>query len=166
MHDFKAEIEIIGINPFVFLPQDILESLFKTAGKNKGKIPVRLLIGGQDFEQTLIKYSGYWRLYLNASMRKLARKEVGDVIALKIAFDPNERVVPFHPKLRKALAQNKEANVGFGKLSPSLQNEISKYLSYLKTEESIERNIDKAIKYLRGEGKFLGRSLPEKSAKS
>ena len=50
MHDFKAEIEIIGINPFVFLPQDILESLFKTAGKNKGKIPVRLLIEGQDFE--------------------------------------------------------------------------------------------------------------------
>jgi hypothetical protein len=34
-------IEIIGINPFVFIPENILENIFEQAGKNKGPIPVK-----------------------------------------------------------------------------------------------------------------------------
>jgi hypothetical protein len=78
MKKFTAKIEIIGINPFVFLPDQALKAVFKQAGKDKGKIPVKMKIDGHEFVQTLIRYSGHWRLYLNGPMRKAAGKDVGD----------------------------------------------------------------------------------------
>lgn len=109
MNKFDAKIEIIGINPFVFLPEGVLETIFKQAGKDKGKIPVKIKIDGHEFTQTLIRYSGYWRLYLNTPMRKAARKEVGDTVSFEIEVDNTERKIPMHPKFRKALKENKEA---------------------------------------------------------
>lgn len=32
---FRAKIEIIGVNPFVFLPERALKEVFKQAGKDK-----------------------------------------------------------------------------------------------------------------------------------
>jgi hypothetical protein len=61
---FSAKIEIIGINPFVYIPEIILEQLIKKAGNHKWKIPVKLKIDGFSFIQMLVKYSGHWRLYL------------------------------------------------------------------------------------------------------
>jgi len=72
IYKFSAEIYIIGVNPFVFIPDAVLESVFRDANKNKGKIPVKIKIEGHQFIQTLIKYSGHWRLYLNTPMRKMA----------------------------------------------------------------------------------------------
>lgn len=155
---FKATIEIIGINPFVFVPSAILEEIFKQAGKNKGKIPVRMKIDGHEFEQTLIKYAGDWRLYLNTPMRKAAQKEVGQSAIFEIEFDPIERTIPFHPKFKQALNENVEAKTIFDGLAPSLQKELLKYLSFLKTEESVNRNVQKAIDFLLGKGKFIGRN--------
>ncbi|MGG6230455.1 YdeI/OmpD-associated family protein [Tenacibaculum sp. SDUM215027] len=160
MKTFKAKIEIIGINPFVFVPSDILNYLFEKAGKNKGKIPVRMKIEGNEFEQTLIKYSGHWRLYLNTLMRKSAEKEVGQMTRIEIDFDSNERKTPFHPKFRKALNENENARKIFDNLTPSLQKEILKYLSFLKTEESIDKNVKRAIEFLNGNTRFIGRDKP------
>lgn len=56
---FSAKIEIIGINPFVFLPEPILLALMKQAKTDKGKIRVALKIDGFPFTQTLVKYSGH-----------------------------------------------------------------------------------------------------------
>ena len=41
MIKFKAKIEIIGVNPFVFLPERVLHKVFVQARKDKGKIPVK-----------------------------------------------------------------------------------------------------------------------------
>jgi hypothetical protein len=152
MKKFKAKIKIIGINPFVFIPNGVLHSIFLKARKNKGKIPVRIKIEGNEFEQTLIKYSGHWRLYLNTPMRKSAEKEVGHVAKFEIEYDPSERKVPFHPKFKKALKENAEAKIIFDNLTPSSQKEILKYLSFLKTEKSLDKNITKAIAFLLGAG--------------
>ena len=160
MKEFRTKIEIIGINPFVFIPNDVLNYLFKKAGKNKGKIPVRIKIEGHEFEQTLVKYSGHWRLYLNTPMRKSAEKDVGQVTRIEIEFDPNERKIPFHPKFKKALKENEHAKRIFDSLTPSLQKEILRYLSFLKTEESLNRNVKKAVNFLMGKEKFIGREKP------
>lgn len=160
MKEFRTKIEIIGINPFVFIPNGVLNYIFEKAGKNKGKIPVRIKIEGHEFEQTLIKYRGHWRLYLNTPMRKSAEKEVGQMINIEIEFDPNERKIPFHPKFRKALKENETAKKIFDNLTPSLQKEILRYLSLLKTEESINRNVRKAVNFLLGKEKFIGRERP------
>ncbi|AOW10030.1 DUF1905 domain-containing protein [Flavobacterium gilvum] len=159
-YTFSAEIFIIGVNPFVFLPDVVLESIFRDANKNKGKIPVKIKIEGHEFIQTLIKYSGHWRLYLNTPMRKMAKKEVGDTANFEIAFDPEERVIPMHPKLSKALKENPEAQNIFDSLRPSLQLEIVRYISFLKTEESIDKNVLRAVKFLLGKERFIGRDKP------
>lgn len=160
MKSFKATIEIIGVNPYVLLPQSILKNIFISAKKDKGPIPVCGTIDGHKYTQTLVKYSGHWRLYINAPMLKAAKKKVGDRVQLEIAFDPKERKVPFHPKLKKALQENKEAERVFNKLSPSRQKEIVRYISFLKTEESVDRNVARAIKFLTGNSRFVGRDKP------
>jgi hypothetical protein len=161
MLKFKARIEIIGVNPFVFLPEKVLQKVFKQAGKDKGKLPVKMKIDGHEFPQTLIKWSGYWRLYLNTPMRKAAKKDVGDVANFEIAYDPIERTVPMHPKFKKALQENKEAKKVFDSLRPSLQLEINRYFSFLKAEDSVDRNVTRAIQFLLGNGRFVARDKPK-----
>jgi len=161
MIKFKAKIEIIGVNPFVFLPDRVLREIFIQAGKSKGKIPVKMKIDGHEFPQTLIKWSGSWRLYLNTPMRKAANKDVGDVANFEVVFDSMERTVPMHPKFEKALLENKEAKEVFDGLRPSLQLEINRYINFLKTESSVDRNVTKAIQFLLGKGRFVARDKPE-----
>src|SRR5436305_11210287 len=105
MKSFSAEIFKIGVNPYVFVPEEILNYLFKKAGKEKGYIPVQLVINKQKFIQHLVKYSGEWRLYLNTPMRKAAGNDVGDIINIKIEFDNTERITPMHSKFEIALSK-------------------------------------------------------------
>lgn len=157
---FSAKIEIIGINPFVFLPEEVLQTVLGQAQKDKGKIPVIMTIDGHQFIQTLVKYSSHWRLYLNTPMRKAAGKEVGDTALFTIAFDPIPREITIHPKLAKALNDNPDAQKIFNQLPPSRRLEIIRYISFLKTEESIDRNVSKAINFLLSKERFIGRDKP------
>ena len=145
MKSFKAEIQIIGINPYVLVPAGVLKMVFAEAGKDKGAIPVKISLDGHSFIQTLVKYSGKWRLYLNTPMRQAAGKDVGDTIEVKIEFDPVERANPVHPKLQKALLKNVKAKEVFDSLAPSRRKEIIRYINNLKTEDSVNKNIEKAI---------------------
>ena len=160
---FSAQIDIIGINPFVYLPDAVLENIFAQANKSNGKIPVKIKIDGFEFIQTLIKHSGHWRLYLNTPMRKAAKKEVGEFANFEIAYDPKKREVPVHPTFKNALQENIEAKNIYDNLPPSLQQEIVRYLSFLKTEKSINKNVSKAINFLLGKEKFIGREKPLES---
>jgi len=150
MKAFTARIQKIGINPYLLVPPAVLKSIFNKAGKYKGAVPVKLRIGTKDFIQTMVKYSGKWRLYLNAPMRNAAGKEVGDLVTVHIDFDVKPRTTPIHPKLKNALKENKAAKLAFDKLTPSRQKEILKYLNFLKSEESIDKNVQKTISVLTG----------------
>ena len=157
MKSFSAKIQIIGVNPYVLLPSALLKYIFQKAGKDKGSIAVQLKIGGKDFIQNLVKYSGKWRLYLNGPMRKAAGKDVGDTIDIQIDFDTKPRTTPVHPKLKKAFKENPEAKTAFEKLSPSRQKEILRYINFLKSEESVDKNIQRAIIHLTSGKPFIGR---------
>ncbi len=141
----------------MLLPVALLKEIFLKAGKDKGAIPVMLKIEGKDFIQDLVKYSGKWRLYLNAPMRKTAQKEVGDTMQIKIRFDAKESITPMHTKLKAALNKNKEAKKTFEAFSPSRQKEILRYINNLKSEETIDKNIQRAIVHLIGKQNFVDR---------
>lgn len=160
MNHFTAQLEIIGINPFVSVPENVLNSVMFAAGKNKGPIPIKGTINGIEFQQTLVKYQGAWRLYVNTSMLKNSPKRIGELVQLTIVFDSSDRSLSPHPKLLSALGQNKQAKDKFDTLTPSLQKEIIRYISFLKTEASIDRNVAKAIDFLLGKGPFVGRKVP------
>jgi hypothetical protein len=160
MHKFKADIEIIGINPYVFVPEKILQEIFKQSNKKKGPIPIHGTINNKPYKQTLVKYNGAWRLYINTSMLKNSPKRVGETIEIAVAFDPSDRTITPHPKLVQALKENTEAKKVFDNLSSSKQNEIVRYISFLKTEESIDKNVKRAIGFLTGKDRFTGRDKP------
>ena len=157
---YSARIGKIGINPFVFLPEAVLKNICNSAGKSRGPIPVRGTVNGQAFRQTLVKYKGDWRLYVNTKMLKDSPERIGEEIEITLEFDPEERVISPHPKLVRALKANKEAKAVFDSLTPGLQREILRYISFLKTEASVDRNVLRAIDFLLGKGRFIGRDRP------
>lgn len=158
MQHFKAKLEIIGINPFVFLPEMVLQELFKHARKTTSPIPVHGTINGTSYQQNLMKFKGEWRLYINTMMLKKSPKRIGETIEVTIAFDPSDRSLTPHPKLMSALNKTPEAQQKFESLSPSLQKEIIKYIASLKTEESVDRNVNRTIGFLLGKNSFIGRN--------
>lgn len=159
-YTFTAAIEIIGINPFVYVPDEILNHLFEKAAKSKGPIPVKGIVNTVPYTQTLMKFKGEWRLYINTKMLKNSPKRIGEQIEISIDYDAEKRSIPIHPKLLQALNENTAANSVFQNLRPSLQHEIIRYIAHLKTEESIDKNVLKAIAFLLGKGKFVGREKP------
>ncbi|HEY4302386.1 MAG TPA: YdeI/OmpD-associated family protein [Candidatus Didemnitutus sp.] len=154
---FSARIEIIGVNPFVHLPAAALRHLFLQAKKFRGPIPIRATIDGHSFPQTLVKYAGHWRFYVNGPMLKAAGKNVGDIIMLALAFDPSDRTVPLHPKFAAALRRNAGAKRMFARLSPYRRKEIARYLGALKSDAAVKRNIERVIGFLTGQNRFAGR---------
>jgi hypothetical protein len=145
---YSARIEIIGINPFVHVPAPVLAAIFADAGKSRGPIPVRGTIEGEPFVQTLVRYQGAWRLYLNGPMRVAAGVDVGDLAHLEVVFDPASRVVPTDPALARALSGDRAAKRAFEALSPSRKKEISRYLGALKSEVTRARNIERVLAHL------------------
>src|SRR5215216_5017512 len=151
MKSFSAKVDKIGINPYVSLPEAVLKTIFQEARKAKGPIPVRGTINGKSFTQTLVRYQGAWRLYINGIMRDAAGIDVGDEAHIQLEFDPAPRVEPMPPKFEQALAKNTAAKAAFEKLIPSRQKEIMRYLNSMKTEEALDRNIERVIKHLLAE---------------
>ncbi|WP_343632948.1 YdeI/OmpD-associated family protein [Fluviicola sp.] len=154
---FHAVIDIIGINPFVFVPGEILSDLFCEFGKDKGPVPVKGTINGKPYQQTLVRFAGEWRLYINTKMLAKSPERIGERVAISIEVDFSDRTIHPHPKLVQALKENSRANAVFESLAPSLQNEIVRYIANLKTEASIDRNVLKAIDFLLGKERFIGR---------
>ena len=160
MHHFSARLEIIVGNPYVFVPAPVLSQLFQQAGRDKGPVPVRGTINGKAYQQTLVKYAGDWRLYINLQMLKDSPRRIGEVLEVRIEFDPSDRSIAMPPKLKAALENNASAKAVFDGLSPSRQKEIVRYIAQLKTEASVERNVARAINFLLGKGRFVGRDKP------
>ena len=50
---FSAKIDLIGINPFVFLPEKVLLYLFKRAGKNTSPLPVCGTVNGKKYNSAM-----------------------------------------------------------------------------------------------------------------
>jgi hypothetical protein len=151
MFKFTATIYKIGINPVVDPPDKVLFSIFKKADRSKGPIPVCGKLNGAEFVQTLVKYQGSWRLYINGPMLRDSGLAVGDVAKIEVDFDPRSREVAMPKELVAALKKDKKAKAAFEDLSPSRRKEISKYIGGLKTPESVAKNIERVIRHLRVE---------------
>ena len=159
MNSFSQKISIINGNPYVRPPDAVLNSIFKQGGKEKGPIPVKGRMNGAEFIQTLVKYQGDWRLYVNMIMLKAAgikfppsgiSSVVGIKVNIEVEFDPMPRDFPLHDKLKKALKKNKKAENAYNELAPYRKKEINRYLGFMKSEASVDRNVAKIILHLLG----------------
>ncbi|MEL7157155.1 MAG: YdeI/OmpD-associated family protein [Actinomycetota bacterium] len=157
---FTAELEIIDGNPFVPLPATVLDDLFEQAGRATGPIPVCGTVNRRPYQQTLMKFRGRWRLYVNMQMLDDSPRRIGEQINVTVGFDPSDRTIEPHPKLAAMLEANPAASEVFDGLAPSRRKEIVRYIDSLKTETSIDRNVDRALDFLLGRGRFVGRDRP------
>jgi hypothetical protein len=148
---FSAIIHKIGINPVVDPPADVLQAVFEQAGKSKGPIPVRGRINRSEFIQTLVKYRGAWRLYINGPMLKASGLSLGDTAIIEIEFDPKPREVPMPKAFATVLRNDNAALAEYEKLTPSRKKEILKYLGFLKNADSLARNVEQIMRHLSGE---------------
>jgi hypothetical protein len=160
MNKFKAPLDIIGINPYVAVPEEVLAELFSQFGKDKGPIPVRGEVNNLAYTQSLVKFRGAWRLYINTLMLKDSPKRIGEVLHISIEIDPEDRTPALHPKLEAALKKNSTAQNVFEQLPPSRKKEINRYLHQLKTEVSVDKNVKRALQFLLGKERFIGRDTP------
>lgn len=143
--DFSAKVLKIGINPYVRVPVLLVRRLSENARRKRGPLPVRGRLNEAPFLQTVVKFRGVWRLYLNTTMRRAAGVEVGEAARLRLAFDPRPRTYPMPAALRRALAADPGRARKFSALVPSRQNEILRYLGSLKTRTSLKRNVEKLL---------------------
>jgi hypothetical protein len=160
MPAFRALIELIGINPYVRVPAVHLKALLRSAARSKGPIPIVVTIEGTSFQQNLVVHQAEWRLYLNGPMRKLAGKDVGDRISLRVEYDPAPRQEPMTPELARTLEQHPPAQQAFITLAPSRQKEILRYLNRARTAATLQANIDKVLHYLLGGAPSLAALRP------
>lgn len=157
---FTCNLQIIGINPFVSIPEKVLKNIFNDAGKSRGYIRVYGFVNGIEFEQTLVKYSGEWRLYINKKMLPASPKRIGEKLSLQIAYNPKQKEKAIHPGFMCALSKNEKAMTVFDTLSDSRKDEMIRYISGLKSQEAVTRNIKRAINFLLGKESFVGRKHP------
>lgn len=150
MVKFRSKIYVLGINPVVDPPVRVLRSLFAEAGKDTGPIPVRGTIDGAKFVQTLVKYAGFWRLYINGVMLKDSGAKTGDTVLITIEFDPRPREVPMSKEFAAALKSSPKAKEAFDSLAPSRRKEILRYIGSLKSEAAIQKNVDRVLSQLTG----------------
>lgn len=147
---FTAPIAVIGINPHVVPPQRALRAIFGEADKDSGPIPIRGTLQGKPFLQTLVKYAGAWRLYLNGPMLEGTGLKVGGRARVTIAHDPRPRTEPMPPALAVALEKDVRAREAFNALPPSRRKEILRYLNQGKTETTLLRNVARVVGHLSG----------------
>jgi hypothetical protein len=151
---FRAVIQKEGINPFVDPPLGTGVRL----GRERGVIPVKVLLEGNPFRANLIPLGPQrtkaapgrqHRLYLNGPMRKAAEKETGDKIWVILVLDSKPRREPMPAALARELGKDPGAKAVFEGFSPSHQKELKRYLNHLKSPEAFQRNIGKIMSYLR-----------------
>lgn len=108
---------------------------------------------------------GSFYLYLDQSVREIARVEVGEIVEVSATFDPGYRGGPADdmPKLlQDALSADPKVAGAWQSLAPSLQKEILRYLANLKSQDAKHRNVEKTLRVLAGERmRFLARSWNE-----
>jgi hypothetical protein len=168
---FRSEIQINGINPYVFVSATRVARLHKSWRK---PLPVRVRINGQPEKPWRINLmpigNGGFYLYLHGDVRKASGTKVGDTVTVELEFDGEYRSGPAHPMpspFRAALKKNQYAMQAWRDLIPSRQKEILRYFSYLKSPEARARNLERVIHVLAGgKARFMGRSWNGDSSKS
>lgn len=152
MHYFIQTISIIGVNPHVIVPLKIAKTFSK-----KGFVPVKIRVNGHTFLANLVPIGGgRHRLYLHGLMRKKAMVQVGDRVAIELAYDTQPWVEPTSKPLTKALKTSAVARNNWKNLSSSRRKEINRYLNRLKSDEAVNRNLARGMKYLGGYGDWFG----------
>jgi hypothetical protein len=160
--EFKADILINGVNPYVMINSE-QASLLKENWRRP--MPVFVKVNNKPDDGWRINMmpvgDGRFYLYLDGNARKASQSKVGDTVNVTVEFDALYRSGPVHaiPQLlQDALDRDSDIQARWEKLSPSRQKEVLRYLDKIKSEEIKIKNTERMINILLGNADhFMGR---------
>jgi hypothetical protein len=114
---------------YVDVPEEIGHILEKAHGKKK-YIPVIAIVNSRSTRTTLTPAgAGRYRLPFNVTLRKAARADVGDVVAIELRLDRARRELPVPPDLEAALRTRPKARNAFKRMGPGTRRQLILYLN-------------------------------------
>jgi len=145
---------------YVDVPKDVgraLQREFVRAGsdarKAKGErgkyIPVVAIVNGRSTRTTLTPAgAGHYRLQFNATLRKAAHADVGDIVGIELKLDRASRELPIPPELAAGLRRRPLLRKEFDRLPPGGRMQFLRFLLKAKAPATREKRIKRLLEIL------------------
>jgi hypothetical protein len=157
---FLTTIYKIWMLRYVDVPEEVGRALKKEyarrgseARKVKGErgkyIPVVAIVNGRSTRTTLVPAgAGLYRLQFNATLRKAARADVGEVVGVALKLDREPRELPVPADLQTALRRRHILQREFDRLPPGQRRQSLLYLSAAKGPETRRKRLARFVEIL------------------
>jgi bacteriocin resistance YdeI/OmpD-like protein/uncharacterized protein DUF1905 len=143
-----ATIYRIWMLRYVDVPDDIGRALEKESGKKK-HIPVVAMVNGRSTRTTLVPAGGgRYRLQFNATLRKAARADVGEVAGVGLKIDREPRDLPVPQELEAALKTRPRLKREFERLAPGGRMQFLRYLLKARAPATREKRVKRMLEIL------------------
>jgi hypothetical protein len=155
---FLATIYKIWMLRYVDVPEDIgiaLAKEYSAATPKRGNekplpnhIPVVAASNNRSTRTTLVPGgAGRYRLQVNATLRKAARADVGEVIGISLKIDLASRELPVPPELEAALKSRPRLKKEFDRLTVAGRMQFLRWFS-AKSPEVRNKRLPRALEVL------------------
>jgi hypothetical protein len=170
---FLATIYKIWMLRYVDVPEDVGLTIAKeyaaaTKPANRGKkalpkhIPVVATSNNRSTSTTLVPGgAGRYRLQVNATLRKAARADVGEVIGISLKIDLASRDLPVPPELAAALKSRPRLKKEFDRLTAAGRMQFLRWFS-AKSPEVRKKRLPRALEILTERAVFRKPKSPKK----
>jgi len=145
---FEATIEAGGGGgALVAIPFDVGD-VYGT----RGRVKIQATFDGHPYRGSIAPMGGRHLLGVTKAVRAAIGKSIGDVVAVTLERDTQERRVEVPTDLAEALAASPEAQAFFDGLAFTYRKEYAQWITAAKRPETRARRLDRAIdKLARGE---------------
>ncbi len=155
MKSFKAVLEQAseGMDAaYVTVPFSV-EKVFGT----RGQLKVNATFDGHPYRGSLATMGGGVHVIgVRKDIRTAIGKKIGDMIAVTIERDNNERVVDVPDDLKALLAKNQKAQAFYDTLSYTNRKEYAVWITSAKKQETRDKRLKATLEKLKAEKKNPG----------
>ena len=147
-HSFQAKIYKIWVMRYVDVPENVGSALEKESGEKK-HIPVVAISNGRSARTTLTPAGGgRYRLQFNATLRKAARADVGDLVGVELRFDRESRALPVPDEILEALKTRPKARKAFQQMGPGTRRQTLLWFDKAKSPAVRQKRIARLLDVL------------------
>ena len=156
---FLATIYKVWMLRYVDVPKNAGRALQKEFARSgsaarpgkaeRGKyIPVVVIVNGRRTRTTLTPAGGgCYRLQFNATLRKAARADVGDLVGVELRLDTESRELPVPPELAARLRKRPRLQKEFDRLPPGGRMQFLRFVQ-AKSPAVREKRIKRVLEVL------------------
>ncbi len=112
------------------------------------RVKVKAWFDGCAYRGSIVRMGGCYLIGLTQALRQAIGKQPGDVVAVEVEKDTEERVVELPADLKQALALHPAAQAAFGALSYTRQKEYVAAIAEAKREETRAARVARTIEVL------------------